>query len=891
MRKYALFGLVGLASCMVLASCGKENPDHQHSFSADWKSDEATHFHLCECGEKADVANHTFNASGFCSVCNYFSESKNFTEEKLGYLSGEFYAYDYVLNVSKDGATLAKGNEVTSLTNEKIEGTKYSTKVSYKGSDSRDYTLSWKAAEWDIYEFGYMLPTLEIAGNDGAMQFQPSIASIQGWYDGWEDEMDSSLEIYIVQNDFDSEANMFQMYGCNGSYEYIGRSFHLASSFVDVDGETRIGLSWFDDADLEAGHNYEDWNYWVKVNKNNNRLYMMWFEDAGAAWWARPSMLVQSYWKDEYSDLGLDALYEFGLYFTVDEDEQTVSIEDGDPITYETCLDENGVFYKVGDMEIRGTSTGLTIKEGESVEDYIPFFTSELYDIQYTGFVNGENTVKYDTDWDTWEDNFFINDEPADTISVIRYGDELAYKATKGDDTYIVVPFYDSDAVRVLKNDEDNLWFSEYLCWQFAGDYVTADGKTLTIGDDLMLYIGEDELGQGTYGYNEEFDVITLNCGEHSIFIANSDIGLLLDLTETGADMLLATWKANAIFGDWSNGKVSLSVETEKVTYNEKEYTFGGYTLLITGSGLVPAAKFFDLEDMFYFTFDDSGLTLFDADLLFVSSFVGNDVLPSIVGTYVYVGEYGEEKITYTADGKLFVSVMKDDKTGIETKEFDYNPFTYLDESTWEDFVVLEFIFKEVPVDIKFDFNGHASIFDIKYTSEAYLGIQGLYGTTSDKILSVIDTKITYNGYSFDVEEIDGNVFSGYLGWSDTCTMTFGENQVTVQVNDNDPVILEKNETQLEDFITPVHENVGNLNRDIKVTADGIFIRITGDEEFTKVTDYEYKIDDSGNVSIEFENSAAYKFTIKIEEGVVVITGESSLPPLPPPPPPFAPVL
>lgn len=886
MRKYALFGLIGFASCLTLASCGNNDTPtkHQHSFSTNWSSDETSHWHACECGEKADIGTHAFNAGGFCSVCNYFSESKNFTEEKLGYLSGEFYAYDYVLNVSKDGATLTNGDGVISLTNEKIEGTKYSTKVSYKGSDKCDYILSWKTAKWDVHEIGYMLPTLEVVGKNTDMQFQPSIESIQGWYDGWEGEINKSNTIYIIQNDFDSLANMYQMYICSGSFEYLGKGYHIASSFIDVDGETHIGLSWFDNQDLEAGYNYEEWNYWVKVNKNNNRLYMMWFDNGGAAWWSRPNMFALNFWKDEYTELGLDAFYESGFYFSnIDEVAETVCIEDGEPVSYETCLDELGSYYKIGDMVIRGTRTGMTITQSDEVMDYIPFFTADLVDLQYSKYLDGENSIEYSLDWDSWVDAIFVNDEMADTSSIIRYGDKLAYKATKGDNVYIITPFYETDAIKVFANNEEKIYFYEYLSYEYEGSFITDDNKLLEIDTDLNITLDGELIAQATFGYNAEWDIITVNFEGHQIFIANDERGLFLDLQESGLKMLLAEDVANSIFGDWSNGKISLSIEPEKVTYNGKEYAFDGYELLINNyNELVPVAKFNDAEESYFFTFDASGLGLYNySNMEFVSSFIEEDYFSYIVGEYIYLGEYGEEKVAFTNDGRLFVDVLKDDKSGVETKEFDYNPFISVDDEC----IGLEFEFKGVQVDILFDGRGHASIFDINYTLEAFANHQGLFGTTSDQVFFVNDTRAVYNGNELYVESTEENVFNCTMNDTDSVKVTFDENGVTIVVNEEAPIALEKNPIQLEDFITPVHENVGNLSRDIKVTEQGIFIRITGGSEFKQVTDFEYKIDESGNVSIEFFDSVVYKFTISINEGVVEVKGESSLPPLPPLPP------
>ena len=62
--------------------CGYER-DHVHSHSATWEYNDTQHWNECDCGDKANVANHTFNG-GECTVCDYKEiEAKyRFTNEK-----------------------------------------------------------------------------------------------------------------------------------------------------------------------------------------------------------------------------------------------------------------------------------------------------------------------------------------------------------------------------------------------------------------------------------------------------------------------------------------------------------------------------------------------------------------------------------------------------------------------------------------------------------------------------------------------------------------------------------------------------------------------------------------------------------------------------------------
>ena len=64
-----------------------------HSFGTEWTSDQQTHYHACACGEKQDVANHTWdegkktdNGKVFtCTICQYqFVEPQNLTPLFIG---------------------------------------------------------------------------------------------------------------------------------------------------------------------------------------------------------------------------------------------------------------------------------------------------------------------------------------------------------------------------------------------------------------------------------------------------------------------------------------------------------------------------------------------------------------------------------------------------------------------------------------------------------------------------------------------------------------------------------------------------------------------------------------------------------------------------------------
>ena len=47
---------------------------HDHAYPNKWESDKDNHWHACSCGNKADVAAHTFK-DGKCSVCGAVADA------------------------------------------------------------------------------------------------------------------------------------------------------------------------------------------------------------------------------------------------------------------------------------------------------------------------------------------------------------------------------------------------------------------------------------------------------------------------------------------------------------------------------------------------------------------------------------------------------------------------------------------------------------------------------------------------------------------------------------------------------------------------------------------------------------------------------------------------
>ena len=88
MKKISILVLVSLLLLLAFSSCtllfedqlpGQENeeeqtqqPVHEHAFGEAWVKEELIHYHMCECGEKGEVAGHADNnGNNLCDVCEY----------------------------------------------------------------------------------------------------------------------------------------------------------------------------------------------------------------------------------------------------------------------------------------------------------------------------------------------------------------------------------------------------------------------------------------------------------------------------------------------------------------------------------------------------------------------------------------------------------------------------------------------------------------------------------------------------------------------------------------------------------------------------------------------------------------------------------------------------
>ncbi len=898
-----------MLSAGALAGCNKDEPkpdpepEHTHTFSTEWTSDETNHWHASTCGHdvKDGEGAHTFGTDGKCSVCEYYDAShddaKIFTDEKLGAFKGVFYNGDLVFTISKDGVVVLDGDQTYNLENNTISGSGYSTVATYKGPQDASFTLKWKEAEWDLNDLDLMLPTLISGENE--LQLQPAVDQAQGWYDGWDGYMESGTQIYIVTNDFNVEKDAFQMYTANFSYGYLTLGVYLRSSFVKIGDKLELALSWFDEYDIEDGFNYLDWNYYL-VKGEDGRLVLA---DIGpkevvAEWWTRPTFFMGEFIRPSSKDIPLGTIFgdwEYDSYtFWADEDAKTVSINWGEDLEYVEGYDEYGAYVLVDGAKYRGTSYGISVETAEGVEECPYFVFYDFSNLQWYSYISGNNSIAFVLGYDdeTWESegHIEIDGVKADDSYLTFIDNMVAIGAKVGQDEYFMMPYDGTDAVLVGKNEDASIYVNSNKLYDFVGSFFDEEFTVLTVAEK------EGNLTVKFKGL--EFDASLVYSEDYGIVVSFDEDGIIAPLNAEknlfvaffGETSFVFLFEKNSVLnalGEWTSGLIDATFNNDlSVVFAGLDMNMLGLIALQSSMGdFAPGCVFGTQDVQFVAMIDDVCTYIYElgeqGELNYISSFIRPEVFANFFGEFNYMGEYGKEKVSLSEEGVLTVTTMNEEKTGIVDIEYVYDPFAYLD--YYGDVTAgLTFYSNDIPVNIMYDGEGHCSIFNIVYLAKVFFDNQGLYGSSAESNLYVVDNKVVYNGEKMAITALGTDSISGTFGGKEA-VVTFASGNVTVIVNGEDPVVLAKNATKVSSFACEVKENVGELNEDIQVTSDGkILIRDTGSEgEWTQVTDYDFAIDAEGNVSIKFVWKVAYTFTIAINDGSVVITGESSL--LPPP--------
>ena len=161
--------LILSAAALSLAACG----EHTHSFGDAWKSDDTSHWHECECGEKSDKADHLdTNTDGKCDVCDYDMEvpspagtevTKEEWEAAFGSEKPFLFADNYKFNMlgKVNGVDFAEenfyadGNKFKDEPVKAPEGETLGSESYYSFENSKYIAYQLTGGKWSTHETSY----------------------------------------------------------------------------------------------------------------------------------------------------------------------------------------------------------------------------------------------------------------------------------------------------------------------------------------------------------------------------------------------------------------------------------------------------------------------------------------------------------------------------------------------------------------------------------------------------------------------------------------------------------------------------------------------------------------------------------------------------------------
>lgn len=115
--------LLAILMVFVAVSCEEEPTVHNHVYGKEWKSDDTSHWHECECGEKKDISKHEFKVDETAATCTK-EGVKTYTCEVCGETKTETLP---PLGHSIDGTGRCTRCDATGLKAAKVGETEYTT--------------------------------------------------------------------------------------------------------------------------------------------------------------------------------------------------------------------------------------------------------------------------------------------------------------------------------------------------------------------------------------------------------------------------------------------------------------------------------------------------------------------------------------------------------------------------------------------------------------------------------------------------------------------------------------------------------------------------------------------------------------------------------------------
>ncbi len=845
---------------------------------------------LAGCSPADDSSNGASSESPSSSSSSYSSIPTPVTGETMSYLKGSFYGgggtlladekkvvYEGDANLNLVPTSVGK----ITLTSEDEDGvtTKQKAVVVYLSDSSSGEAYRLYA---DTLNDGFVhLEKQEGEEYSKVASFQPDVSKYAGAYSAYgrdNEEHGSEYNFYFVLDpNFDTGRDAYPLgycYPAHSSFSSEQNWYYLARIRLGIFNKGYYSVECYD----SDGYGYGEW---ACVTADSG--YTL---DGGG---------YDVYYPDEGAYNNLE-LFEEGrdeaITTALSAEDRTITFGEKSG-TYQIAYDEKGMYLEANfeseEAKLRLGDLYLTYESGDKTSVYPIDTISDLYGT----FTDKVNTFSYDYDWETWDYALKFNDKTIEEYSFVTENNRKSFSFDVDGVNYVVSPDKSDVAVRVKKGDEVSYYINATRYDDLFVDTFVAHDANNSFSfsvDSGFAYAFDKESGETYYSYShgDRYPSLVLkgSSGNKKLTPVFESAGYFLlkeddkeDVTiysETVLDKVYETYS--------SNGKDTLVISKDKLTYEGKDYDYEFAPYYQEGT----AYYFFGIDsEIGSFVSNLSGWVLGEDD-----SFVTKSTFASIAGTYSLYSKYGIENIKMSATGDLSLDTTNKAGDGLD-KDVPYDYYIYITEDTSNNIIpVVAFKYGGTNVLIYF-YGDHLMIVGLDYYRYGILQSWGAYlDSDGSNILSINGGSLYLNGDELSItsmSESDGKTV--YETDSGTLTVSYTSTGATASLVSEEGTTSFSRAYSFSDYDKFVGEYEVN-NTTLKFAKAGgsaeTYTATIGEGLFATsvdVNDMKFVLKD-GNVTLAISPSGGTYYYLSIDaSGTVTASYESSIPTPPPAPP------
>lgn len=386
---------------------------------------------------------------------------------------------------------------------------------------------------------------------------------------------------------------------------------------------------------------------------------------------------------------------------------------------------------------------------GEDPKKYIAGNLSYSFSMYYASF-----------DWDAWEATdltYAWNDQKISDYKLAADSEGRAVLSFKeSDNSNVSIRRANNNIAIVNRGNESSYAYSvDELRRVFSTTFVNpAHDVQITVNDDLEVIVGNAEPIKANFEYLPTFGIV-LKYGDNYIIPyayrrddktkADDYYGYVLS---SGNEQiyLLTENELSKYEGSYTNDgthTVSFADGAFKVNGSEASYDFTFLTNVQTGDHVFVFEVTID-GGAYYAMPSDGAIILYNSKFERVAYYIDSSIFDSLVGNYVYLGEYGREYIRFHDDGSLTMDCENATHDGLVR---DVNA-TYTIGASEKGVTVTATITLPsgqtgaVPMNKN---EGALVIGDLAYLEESLYDLQGVYGDGSSNAIMVYQNHVYVN--------------------------------------------------------------------------------------------------------------------------------------------------